>query len=192
MFPDISQSRKRKIIEANILLFSQRLFKNPILGIIISVLLNILYFYNWYIKRTLFSTFLFLFLVFLLFGTIVSKFKENNDNEELYYKEYKNDTEKYFIDVGEESFITKTVNCKNIVYTFKILLFCFVLMKLFNVMNEKIICWLFMNICIFYSPIDKKCPYFLFKSRIFIRQCLEAILGVISCFIPKYEEIGKK
>ena len=192
VLPDISQSRKRKTLEAEILKFSQKLFKNSILGIIISIVLNVIYFYNWYIKRTLFSTFLFLYLAFLIFETFVNTFKGNSNDEELYYEKYQNDTEKYFVKVGENGFVAKTISCKNIVYSCKIVLYCYVLMKLFNVINEKFILWILMNICIFYSPIDKKCPYFFFKCRIYFNQILEGIIGVISCLVPKYEEEKKK
>ena len=192
VLPEISQSRKRKILEAKILIFSQKLFKNPLIGIIISILFNIIYFYNWFIKRTMFSTFIFLYLTFLFFMTIVNLFKGNNNEEQLYYEKYQNDTEKYFLNVTDNCFVAKTINCKNIVYSFKILFFCFVLMKLFNIINEKFIIWLLMNICVFYAPIEKKCPYFFAKSRIYVRQVLEGIIGVLSCLIPKYEEEEKK
>lgn len=51
--------------------------------------------------------------------------------------------------------------------------------------------WIALNIILFYAPIEKKFPYFLFKSRMYLQQTFQGIFGLINCFIPKYEEQKK-
>ncbi len=51
--------------------------------------------------------------------------------------------------------------------------------------------WVALNIILFYAPIEKKFPYFLFKSRMYLQQTFQGIFGLINCFIPKYEEQKK-
>ena len=53
--------------------------------------------------------------------------------------------------------------------------------------NEKFMFWISLNILLFYGPIEKKCPYFLFKSRMYVKQIFEGFLGIIKILIPKYE-----
>ena len=55
--------------------------------------------------------------------------------------------------------------------------------------NDKIIILIICNIIIFYDIIEKKYPKFLFKSRMYIKEIIEGILGVIIALIPKYEEV---
>lgn len=68
------------------------------------------------------------------------------------------------------------------------IIFFYILVKIINWFNEKFIVWVILNILLFYGPIEKKIPYFLFKSRMFFQQISEGIFGLISCIIPKYEE----
>ena len=40
------------------------------------------------------------------------------------------------------------------------------------------------NILIFYAPIYNRCPKFLFRIRMFIKEIIEGVLVVLSCLIP--------
>ena len=64
----------------------------------------------------------------------------------------------------------------------------YVISKIINLFNEKFLVWIALNVLIFYGPIEKKCPYFLFKSRMFLEQIFQGVFGLINCLIPKYEE----
>ena len=67
----------------------------------------------------------------------------------------------------------------------------YVVSKIINWFNEKLLVWIALNVLIFYGPIEKKCPYFLFKSRMFLEQIFQGVFGLINCLIPKYEEENK-
>ena len=67
------------------------------------------------------------------------------------------------------------------------ILILFALTKIINLFNEKFFAWIILNILIFYGPIEKKYPYFLFKSRMFVMQIIEGVFGLINSFIPSYE-----
>ena len=69
--------------------------------------------------------------------------------------------------------------------------FFYVVSKIINWFNEKLLVWIALNVLIFYGPIEKKCPYFLFKSRMFLEQIFQGVFGLINCLIPKYEEENK-
>jgi len=64
----------------------------------------------------------------------------------------------------------------------------YVVSKIINWFNEKFLVWIALNVLIFYGPIEKKYPYFLFKSRMFLEQIFQGVFGLIACLIPKYEE----
>ena len=40
----------------------------------------------------------------------------------------------------------------------------------------------------FYAPLEKKYPHFLFKIRMTCKQIIEGIIVLILCLIPKYDE----
>ena len=64
----------------------------------------------------------------------------------------------------------------------------YILSRIINWFNDKLIIWIVLNVLIFYGPLEKKCPYFLFKCRVSVEQIFQGIFGLVSCFIPKYEE----
>jgi hypothetical protein len=45
-----------------------------------------------------------------------------------------------------------------------------------------------LNVILFYSPLDKNFPNFLFKIFIICKQCIEGIIGIIECVVPKFKE----
>ena len=101
----------------------------------------------------------------------------------------KNDEDKYkyFAEDKEQSFCQKIIEFKDPAYSIKMLLSLYMLAKIINIFNEKFIAWVILNIIIFYGPIEKKYPYFLFKSRMFVQQIFEGIIGIICCIIPSYD-----
>ena len=64
-------------------------------------------------------------------------------------------------------------------------------MKIINIFNDKFILLIIMNIIIFYSPIENKTDHFLFKGKMAVKQTIQGIIGLVECFIPRYEEPKK-
>jgi len=73
------------------------------------------------------------------------------------------------------------------ILTIKTVFYTYYIMKIANLLGDRFILLVIMNIFVFYAPIDKKCPHFIFTSRMYIKQLIEGIFGVIECFIPRYE-----
>ena len=65
-------------------------------------------------------------------------------------------------------------------------------MKVSSWIGDKFILFVSLNIFIFYCPINKKYPHFLFISRMYIKQIIEGTIGIIECLIPRYEEDKSK
>jgi len=111
----------------------------------------------------------------------------NND------KVKENEEEKYFSKKSEnECAISKIISFSDYYYSIKSLFILYIITRVINLFNEKFICLILINILLFYGPIEKRCPYFLFKTRMFIKQFFQGIFGVISCLIPSYEDKDKK
>ena len=87
----------------------------------------------------------------------------------------------------EPPFYQKIIEFKDPYYSIKMLIILYIISKIVNLFNEKFLAWIILNLLIFYGPIEKKYPYFLFKSRMFVQQIFEGIIGLICCFIPAYE-----
>ena len=86
----------------------------------------------------------------------------------------------------EPPFYQKIIEFKDPYYSIKMLIILYIISKIVNLFNEKFLAWIILNLLIFYGPIEKKYPYFLFKSRMFVQQIFEGIIGVICCIIPSY------
>ena len=65
-------------------------------------------------------------------------------------------------------------------------------MKVSSWIGDRFILFVALNIFIFYAPINKKFPDFLFVSRMSIKQVIEGTIGIIECLIPRYEEEKNK
>ena len=65
-------------------------------------------------------------------------------------------------------------------------------MKVSSWIGDKFILLVILNIFIFYWPINKKYPHFLFISRMYIKQIIEGTIGIFECLIPRYEEDKSK
>ena len=61
-----------------------------------------------------------------------------------------------------------------------------------NILNEKLILFIVINLIIFYSPIENKSEHFLFKLKMAVKQTIEGIIGLIIAIIPKYEAPKEK
>ncbi len=61
-------------------------------------------------------------------------------------------------------------------------------MKFARLVGDRFILLIVLNIFVFYAPLNKKCPHFLFISRMYIKQIIEGCFGIIDCLIPRYEE----
>ena len=68
----------------------------------------------------------------------------------------------------------------------------YILLKISSFLSEKLILLLIANICLFYAPLEKKFPHFVFKCRMSFQQIIEGLLVIIQCLIPKYIEEPKK
>jgi hypothetical protein len=73
--------------------------------------------------------------------------------------------------------------------TFQVLFVLYLLSKITNCLGDRFIVFILLNVALFYSPLDKNFPNFLFKIFIICKQCIEGIIGVIICIVPKYEEV---
>ena len=97
-------------------------------------------------------------------------------------------------DSGLSGYLYKIKRLKDIVsledpvLTLKTLLYSILLMKLFKLIGDRLFILVILNLFIFYSPIEKKFPHFLFKSRMYFKQGIEGTFGILECFIPRYKE----
>ena len=87
-----------------------------------------------------------------------------------------------------KKFLMKVISLEDKLYTFRIFVEFYLLMKITSYLNDKIILSLIVNILIFYAPLEKKNPHFLFKTRMIFKQIIEGIIILILCLVPKYEE----
>ena len=78
------------------------------------------------------------------------------------------------------------------VLTLKAFLYSIILMKVFKLIGDRVFILVILNIFIFYAPIEKKFPHFLFKSRMYFKQSIEGTFGILECFIPRYKEEKEK
>ena len=79
--PPFNEKEKRNFIEEKILNFSSNLFRNKIFGIVLSVILNLLYFYSYFSKKSSLSIICSLFLMYLILKIIFVKVFNIQDNK---------------------------------------------------------------------------------------------------------------
>ena len=80
------------------------------------------------------------------------------------------------------------MNFEDPILTIKTLSYIYLLMKVLSWIEDRFILFVFLNIFVFYAPINKKFPNFLFVSRMSIKQVIEGAIGIVECLIPRYEE----
>ena len=79
--PPFNEKEKHGFFEQSILDFSTELFRNPVLGLSLGILLNILYFYSYCKSKSCISIIIYLFLVYLLISIILSKLANLRGNK---------------------------------------------------------------------------------------------------------------
>ena len=80
--------------------------------------------------------------------------------------------------------------------TIKTLIYIFLLKKVSAWIGDQIILGVVLNVFIFYSPINKKFPNFLFYTRMYIKQIIEGTIAILICLFPtinsKKNEVKQK
>ena len=74
----------------------------------------------------------------------------------------------------------------------KTLIVFYICKKILNIINDKLIIFIILNIIILYAPIEKKSEHFLFKIKMAVKQTFEGIIGLIIAIIPKYDSPKEK
>ena len=85
--------------------------------------------------------------------------------------------------------IKDIVSLEDTTNTFQVLFVLYLLSKITNCLGDRFIIFILLNLVLFYSPLDKNFPNFLFNIFIICKQCIEGIIGVVICIVPKYEEV---
>ena len=88
----------------------------------------------------------------------------------------------------EQCLINKIITFDDYYYSIKNIFIFIIISKIINLFNEKLIVWIVLNVILFYGPLDKLYPYFLFRSIMYVLQIFDGIFGFIKCLIPAYEE----
>ena len=91
-----------------------------------------------------------------------------------------------------KNYIKKTISFEDKLYTVRVIIELYLLMKITSIFNDKFFLFIATNICLFYSPLDKKYPYFVLKIRMSVKQIIEGVIVLILCLVPKYEEEQKE
>lgn len=87
----------------------------------------------------------------------------------------------------------KIISFEDPIFTLKSLFYLYLTIKVSSLLGDRFILWIVLNIFIFYAPLDKKYPHFIFVSRMYVKQVIEGIVGIFECLIPRYvEEKSKK
>ena len=79
--PPFNEIEKHGFFEQIVLDFSIKLFRNPVLGLSLGIILNILYIYSYFKSQSCISILLYLFLVYLLFSILLSKLANIRGNK---------------------------------------------------------------------------------------------------------------
>ena len=84
--------------------------------------------------------------------------------------------------------IRRIIFFEDFIYSLTAFIEIFLFLKIIKRINMIFLCLIIGNTLIFYSPIEKKYPKFLFQIRMFIKEIIEGILCVIIALIPKCEK----
>ena len=68
----------------------------------------------------------------------------------------------------------------------------YIITKIINIISEKFLLLIIINIIMLYAPIENKCEHFLFKGKMAVKQTIEGTLALLNCFIPKYVDEKKE
>ena len=188
--PPIAESKRANCLDEKILEFSSDLFKIPQFGYAISLVLNLLYIYLWYKKTTIFSLIIRVFLFYLILKLIQKQIFEVKINQKLDEEGIKNNLFELHSQLTE--FFNKIISFEDILTSVKLLVKLYVCKNILNLINDKFLLWVLLNIVVLYSQIEKICPHFIFKARMAVKQTIEGTIGILECFIPRYEEPENK
>ncbi len=87
--------------------------------------------------------------------------------------------------------LQKIISLEEPILTIKTLLYIFALIKVSSWLGDTYIMLIVMNVFIFYAPINKKFPNFLFYTRMYIKQIIEGTIAILICFFPTFEKNKK-
>ena len=86
------------------------------------------------------------------------------------------------------NYLKKIVFFEDAYFSLNTLFKLYSLVSLLNYVNDKLILFIFMNIIIFYFPIENKTDHSIFKIYMAIKQTIDGIIGLLIVIIPKYEK----
>ena len=172
--------------ESKFSLFSKTIFQNKLFGIISGIYLNYIYIHNWKKNKNIFSLLLLIYINILILLIILKK---------IFKLELISESDKNTNDINDEIIIKKRREYfKKIIYledpatTIRGLIYAYICLLITKIFGDKFIIFIFLNIFVFYSPINNKYPNFLFMSLMSIKQTIEGVIGILECFIPRYVE----
>ena len=87
--------------------------------------------------------------------------------------------------------LDKIISLEDPILTIKTILYLFALIKVSSWLGDKYIVLIILNVFIFYSPINKRFPHFLFFIRMYIKQIIEGTIGILLCFLPEFKKEDK-
>ena len=79
--PPFNEKEKRGFFEQRILEFSSMIFKNPIFGISLGIILNLIFLFSYFQSKNCLSTILNIFLVYLMFSIILFQLSNMQKNK---------------------------------------------------------------------------------------------------------------
>ncbi len=94
--------------------------------------------------------------------------------------------------ISLDKYLQKIISLEDWKYSLKELIKMYIIGKIINIINEKFFLLIITNIVMFYAPIENMTDHFLFKAKMAVKQTIEGIFGILSCFIPRYEEPKKE
>ena len=80
---------------------------------------------------------------------------------------------------------------KDLIYSLTAFIEMLLFYKIFKKINYLLLCLVIGNVIIFYYPIEKKWPKFLFRCRMFIKEIIEGIICIIITLIPIGDKTNK-
>ena len=87
-----------------------------------------------------------------------------------------------------KKYLNDIISLKDTSYTIQMLIILYLFSGISNLLGDRFIIFLILNVLLFYVPLDKNFPHFLFNIFIVCKQYFEGIRGIIICLIPKYED----
>ena len=166
-------------------IFSKAIFKNKLFGIMSGFYLNFIYIHNWKKNKNIFSLLLLIYINILIILIILKIiFKINIEEEE----ENNNNEINEIIIKKRKEYFRKIISLEEPSSTIRSLIYANVCLIVASILGDKFIIFIFVNIFVFYYPINTKFPNFLFMSLMSVKQTIEGVIGIIECLIPRYVE----